>query len=108
MKKILSKLLECVSDKIENLGLTERQKKFINKVLKINSEEPEKIGFIMRTLVQASMPHSKVNGISYKRKNNNFTLSIIGNEEAGSLPYGTYPRLILSWLASEVVKKWCF
>lgn len=55
-------------------------------------------------MVSASMPHSKVKGLQYKRENSHFILSMIGNESVGGLPYGVYPRLILSWLATEVVK----
>ena len=80
------------------------QLKFINVAGSIAQDQPDNIGFICRTMVAASMPHSKVTSLQYKRTNNNFTLSIIGNEEAGGIPYGTYPRLILSWLSTEVVR----
>ncbi|AIL66133.1 Plasmid encoded RepA protein (plasmid) [Rickettsiales bacterium Ac37b] len=67
-------------------------------------EEPQDIGYIARALVSASLPHSKPKGLVYKRQCNNFTLSIIGNDEAGGIPYGSYPRIILSWLSTEVFK----
>ena len=93
-----------MSNFINNSYLTEKQLKFFDAVNDISINRSDEIGFVCRSMVAASMPHSKVSGIQYKRTNNNFTLTIIGNEEAGGLPYGTYPRLILSWLATEVVK----
>lgn len=62
------------------------------------------IGFICRSITFASIPHSKVNNNQYLRTNHNFTISITGNEAAGGVPYGVYPRLILCWLTSEIVK----
>ena len=84
--------------------LSKKQLKFIDGVEDILTNRPEEIGFVCRSMVAASMPHSKILGIQYKRFNNNFILSIVGNVEAGGIPYGTYPRLILSWLSTEVVK----
>lgn len=85
-------------------GLSERGKKLIDAAMDILDNEPDEVGFVCRSMVSASMPHSRVKGIVYKRKTSNFSLSIVGNEEAGGVPYGTYPRLILSWIASEVTK----
>lgn len=78
--------------------------KILNATDDILSDMPIELGFVCRAMVAASMPHSKVNKNQYNRKTKKFTLSMIGNEEAGGVPYGTYPRLILSWIASEVVK----
>lgn len=65
--------------------------------------QPE-LGFVCRSMILASMPHSKVTGEVFTRSTKDFTLKIVGNELAGGVPYGSYPRLILSWVASEVVK----
>lgn len=65
--------------------------------------QPE-LGFVCRSMILASMPHSKVKGEVFSRSTKDFTLKIVGNDLAGGVPYGTYPRLILSWVASEVVK----
>lgn len=87
---------------LDNLSL--QQKRLYNAAIDIAQNDPNELGFVCRSMVSASMPHSKVKGLQYKRVNNNFTLTIIGNEEAGGIPYGTYPRLILSWLIGEIVK----
>ena len=102
---------EDVEKKPDNLSLaylkeqlSKKQLKFIDGVEDIIANRPEEIGFVCRSMVAASMPHSKVSGIQYRRSNNNFTLSITGNIEAGGIPYGTYPRLILSWVSTEVIR----
>lgn len=61
-------------------------------------------GFVMRSMAIASMPHVQVKGVQYKRKNGDITLTITGQEEAGGIPYGSYPRLILLWLITEVTR----
>ena len=84
--------------------LSKQQKKLLDIAVEIIQNDPDEIGFVCRSMVSASMPHSKPKGIVFKRNSNNFKISIVGNESAGGIPYGTYPRLILSWLASEIVK----
>ena len=102
-KSILqNKKMNLPSNNQDNLSLQE--KKLYNAAVEIAQNDPNELGFVCRSMVSASMPHSKVKGLQYARKNNNFTLTIVGNEEAGGIPYGTYPRLILSWLIGEVVK----
>lgn len=90
--------------KMSENTLSRNQKKLIEAAIQIQKSTPEEFGFVCRSMVSASMPHSKVNGLQYKRENNKFKLIIIGNEDAGGVPYGTYPRLILSWLSGEIVK----
>lgn len=85
-------------------NLPKGQENFLEKVSLIFSEEMGEMGFVVRSMVSASMPHSRVKDLQFKRKNNNFTLTIMGNEEAGGIPYGSYPRLILSWIISEAVR----
>lgn len=91
-------------DKGELEIITQNKLKIFDAANIIFNFAPEEIGFICRLMVSASLPHSKITSLCYKRKMNHFTFSIVGNEEAGGIPYGTYPRLILSWLSGEVVK----
>ncbi len=83
---------------------SKQKKKFLESSLNIIENESEEIGFVCRYMTSASIPHSKVIGNEYIRNNGNFTLKIVGNEKAGGVPYGVYPRLILSWVVGEVVK----
>lgn len=62
-----------------------------------------RLGYVARALVQATMPHSKTEGIEFKRRNGDFRLSILSPSDVG-LPYGPLPRLIMAWMTSEAVK----
>tara|TARA_Y100000588_G_C14281118_1_gene937209 strand:- start:2264 stop:3151 length:888 start_codon:yes stop_codon:yes gene_type:complete len=84
--------------------LTPTEEKILQTAQQIMADRTIPLGFVCRSMVSASMPHSKVKGNVYKRKSNHFSLSIVGNEELGGVPYGTYPRLILLWIASEAVR----
>lgn len=84
--------------------ISPKQEKLLQAASEIINNDPYDLGFICRQMVIASMPHSKTKGIEYSRNNNNYTLSITGSTAAGGLPYGAYPRLILSWVVAEIVK----
>lgn len=80
--------------------------KFITEALAIEAEaakEAGAIGYMARVLTQATMPHKKVIGSEFERFNGLFTLSILAPSKIG-LPYGTIPRLLLSWLTTEAVR----
>ena len=61
------------------------------------------IGYMARILTQATLPHSKMDGLAFTRKNGNFSLSMIANPNVG-LPYGSIPRLLLAWMTAEAVR----
>jgi hypothetical protein len=67
------------------------------------AQEGGYFGFMARALVQATMPHSKVNGAEFERSNGNFSLSMLAPSRIG-LPYGALPRLIMSWMTTEAVR----
>ena len=78
----------------------------INKALAIEDEqaqEVEALGFMARAMVQATLPHKKVVGNEFERRNGNYTLTLLAPSKIG-LPYGTVPRLLLAWLTTEAVK----
>jgi len=83
--------------------LSPQKRRLLEASQKIHSQEAPELGFVCRTMVSASMPHARVGGLQYVRKTNKFMLTITGSEE-GMIPYGSYPRLILSWVASEAVR----
>ncbi|MBU2700436.1 hypothetical protein Ga0466249_001528 [Sporomusaceae bacterium BoRhaA] len=60
--------------------------------------------FMARSLVQATMPHSKPKANCYYRENGDYTLVMYGHPKYGT-PYGIIPRLLLSWITTEVVRK---
>lgn len=68
--------------------------------------ERREVGYSARLLVQATLPHSEpdiTESSEFKRSNGFVTIRIQAREEFG-FPYGTYPRLLLSWMTTEAVR----
>ena len=61
------------------------------------------VGYMARSLIQATLPHSKKTEQEFTRTNGNFTLSIMAPKEYG-LPYGSIPRLLVAWLTTEAIR----
>lgn len=61
------------------------------------------LGFMTRALVIATMPYKDPKVDSFVRQNGNFRLRILAGYEGG-IPYGVYPRLLMSWVATEAVR----
>lgn len=61
------------------------------------------LGFMARALVLATMPYKDPKSNSFVRRNGDFTLSITSGGGRG-LPYGVYPRLLMSWVTTEAVR----
>ncbi len=77
--------------------------KIIAESLAIETEDAKKagkIGYMARALVQATLPHKAPGGNEFKRQNGKFQLSIWS---PNGLPYGSIPRLLLSWLTTEAI-----
>ena len=80
--------------------------RLINDALAIESESAQEagaLGFMARAMVQATLPHKRVEGNEFERRNGSFTLSLLAPSKIG-LPYGTVPRLLLAWVSTEAVK----
>ena len=74
--------------------------------LALEAEEADKagaLGFMARALVQATMPHSESDTSYFERKNGRLTMTIMAPPRVG-LPYGTVPRLLLSWITTEACR----
>ena len=75
----------------------ENLNKLITESLAIEAEAAKKagkLGFMARALVQATLPHSKIDGNEFERTNGAFTLSMLAPSNVG-LPYGNIPRLLI-------------
>jgi hypothetical protein len=59
------------------------------------------LGFLARSLVQASLPYRAVPGNVFRRVNGNLEFSIVSPV---GIPYGGIPRLILAWITTEAVR----
>jgi hypothetical protein len=85
---------------------TDNLNKLITEALAIESESAKEagaLGYMARVLTQATIPHQKTVGNEFSRTNGAFSLTILAPLKIG-LPYGTVPRLLLSWLTTEAVR----
>ncbi len=114
MRKTLPKKLPFVdnSDIHSEMGLLEKYnmrdniEKLIKEALAIEAEEAKhagSIGFMARALTQATMPHRKLIDPFFVRENGNFSLAMLAHPSVG-LPYGSLPRLLVSWVTTEAVR----
>jgi hypothetical protein len=93
----------------KNNGITSQRKSindYVAEALAIDEEEARQagaIGYMARAMVQATMPHSRVEGSEFKRRNGKFHISMLAPSDIG-LPYGPLPRLIMAWMTGEAVR----
>lgn len=74
--------------------------------LAIEAEEAKEagtLGFMALVLTQASLPYQAQSNNQFTRRNGAFELSITALSSVG-LPYGSIPRLLLSWMTTEAVR----
>jgi hypothetical protein len=79
-----------------------------------DANSAEQIAYMARLLVQTTLPHRDPGAIEvWVRRNGNFTLQITPGRTVASarttsrrlgIPYGTYPRLIMTFLTTEAVR----
>ena len=75
----------------------------VNQLAAASEADPDR-GFLARTMALCSLPRTDPgNNLQYERRNGPFTLGMIAGLN-NKLPFGTNPRLILSWLCTEVVR----
>ena len=68
------------------------------------SEADANLGFMARTMALCSLPRTNPgNQKEYKRVNGPYTLYMVAGG-GNKLPYGNFPRLILAWVSTEVVR----
>jgi hypothetical protein len=67
------------------------------------AKEAGALGFMARSLVQATMPHSKPKEATFLRQNGAFSMALMAHPDIG-LPYGSIPRLLVAYLTTEAVR----
>ena len=80
--------------------------RLVNEALAVEAEaaiSADALGFLARAMVQATLPHRRVAGTEFERRNGAFRLSLLAPSAVG-LPYGSIPRLLLAWLTTEAVR----
>ena len=76
----------------------------VNQLIEANETEPD-LGFMARLLALCSLPRTNPkNRLQYVRRNGPYTLTMTASSAGVKLPYGTLPRLLLSWVCSEAVR----
>ena len=61
------------------------------------------LGYMARVFTQIGLPHSDVEGSRFIRRNGGLILTISAMSDIG-LPFGSIPRLLLSWVTTEAVR----
>ena len=75
----------------------------IERLIAARDAEPE-LGFMVRTMALCSMPRSNPGAqLRYVRRNGPYSLHMIAGAD-NKLPFGTLPRLLMSWICGEVVR----
>ncbi len=85
--------------------LTSAQRNLLTEAFAIEAEEAKEagaIGYMARVLTQATLPHRDPKESIFKRSNGVLTVTIADVGDVG-LPYGSIPRLLLSWVTTEAV-----
>jgi hypothetical protein len=80
--------------------------RLVSQALVIEDEDAKDGGhlrFTARALAMATMPHKKVEGSEFSRRNGHFSMTMLAPSRIG-LPYGSLPRLLMAWVTTEAVK----
>jgi hypothetical protein len=80
--------------------------RFIEQALAMQDVDPRtahSLGYTARILTIATLPHRAQPGDHYERHNGGYRLIVQALPGTG-LPFGSYPRLLLSWLSTEIVR----
>lgn len=86
--------------------ITTSIEKLLSEALSIeetSAKEAGELGFMARSMTLCTLPHSKPKDNEFTRRNGNYTLTMISPRDIG-LPYGSVPRLLLAWIATETVR----
>ena len=69
-----------------------------------SAREAGTLGYMARAMVQATMPHRRVDNVHHVRTNGDYTLTMVATNPAIGLPYGSVPRLMLAWIGAETMR----
>lgn len=105
----VEELLNIVENHISQRQKSKRSntvQKLYNEYLQIEQYEAKQsgnLGFMVRALVQATMPHSKPEDLIHFRQNGSFSIQMTGWSSIG-LPYGSIPRLVMAYITTKVIQ----
>jgi hypothetical protein len=95
-----------MDQELQQRKLSASDARFIEQALAIQDVDPRdarSLGYTARILTIATLPHRAQPGDHYERTNGVFRLIVQAMPGVG-LPFGSYPRLLLSWLSTEIVR----
>lgn len=104
--KIAVKKLLAKKSKADKPLLSNSDVKRLNQAVEIEqipAKEANQIGYQAKALVQVTFPHYNPKTSCYRCNSGKYSLIINADPELG-VPYGTYPRLIICWLVTEIVR----
>jgi hypothetical protein len=78
--------------------------RILKSVYKNEDYDKKNIGFISKIMLYCLLPHSRTKDVIITKEYNNFRFTITGNPFIKGIAYGTYPRLILSFIITHVVR----
>ncbi|MBN8888441.1 MAG: pirin [Rudaea sp.] len=87
-------------------AMSSEARRFIEQAAAIQDVDPRdarSLGYTARILTIATLPHRAQPGDHYERQNGGYRL-IVQTVPGAGLPFGSYPRLLLSWLSTEIVR----
>ncbi len=82
-------------------------RKLVNESLALEIEAAKDAGavaFMARALVQATVPHKRVDDIRFIRIDGALHLEMVALQSDIGLPYGNVPRLLMAWVSTEAVR----
>lgn len=71
---------------------------------KNTEDDSKRIVYVPRAMTQATLPYTSVKGAEFIRQNGRKRLTVLTPSDLG-VPFGVMPRILLIWLATEVVIK---
>jgi len=102
--KSLDKELAAATERAESAlpARLKRMARIVDEAEAIEEESAEDAGALMftaRLLTQVSLPHSMRKGNEYSRRSGRFQMHVLSPSAIG-LPFGHYPRLLLTWITT--------
>lgn len=104
--KIAIKKLLAKKAKADKPLLTKKVEKLLTQAVEIEqvpAKEAGQVAYQAKALVQVTFPHYNPKSSCYRCDSGKYSLVINANQDFG-VPYGTYPRLIICWLVTEIVR----
>lgn len=88
--------------------MSKKKQQQINEAIAMQMEAAQEagaMGYMARAMAMASLPHRDPGGDFYSRENGAFSLHVAASKEGGGVPYGSLPRLLISWITTEAVRE---